>query len=351
MAGRVLVTGISGFIGSHVALALLYAGYQVRGSLRDMSRAGEVAAMLERAGADLTHLEFVQLDLTEDHGWREAMDGVRYLQHVASPLVVRMPDNRDELIRPAVDGTRRALIAALEVNVERIVLTSSAAAIAYGHPPDKTAFSEADWSTTSGDDVNAYTESKTRAELKAWSLMETAGRREALAVINPVVVLGPLLGRDHGVSAMLVKRLLNGVPFAPRTSLDLVDVRDVAGLHVNAMTDAMAGGRRHLATAGSARFLDFARDLALAHPGFASRLPRYEVPDALVRLYALFDRDARAVTRNLGRIRHFDASAAKALLGRPFITPRIAAAATARSLIDLGLVRPTASGAPGEKRG
>ncbi len=351
MAGRVLVTGISGFIGSHVALALLYAGYQVRGSLRDMGRAAEVAGMLERAGADLSRLEFVPLDLMDDHGWREAMDGVRYLQHVASPLTVCMPENRDELIRPAVEGTRRAIAAALGAQVERIVLTSSAAAIAYGHPAEKTAFTEADWSATTGDDVNAYTESKTRAELEAWSLMEAAGRREALATINPVVVLGPLLGGDHGVSALLVKRLLEGVPFAPRTSLELIDVRDVASLHVNAMTHPMAAGRRHLAAGGSVRFLDFARDLAVAYPDFARRLPRHEVPDALVRLYALFNRDAQAAIRNLGRTRHFDAAAGEALLGRPFITPRIAVAATARSLIDLGLVHPPSPRNGSEKKG
>src|SRR5687767_14121802 len=138
MTGRVLVTGISGFIGSHVALALLYGGYSVRGSLRDMSRAAEVAAMLERAGADLTRLEFVPLDLLEDDGWAEAARGCRYLQHVASPLAVRAPRDREVMIRPAVEGTARALDAALAAGVERIVLTSSAAAISYGRAGDRT---------------------------------------------------------------------------------------------------------------------------------------------------------------------------------------------------------------------
>jgi nucleoside-diphosphate-sugar epimerase len=351
MAGRVLVTGVSGFIGSHVALALLYAGYQVRGSLRDMSRAAEVADMLARAGADLSRLEFVALDLNDDHGWREAMDGVRYLQHVASPLVVRMLADRDELIRPAVDGTRRAITAALDADVERIVVTSSAAAIAYGHPPEQTEFDEADWSATSGSDVNAYTESKTRAELEAWSLMEAARRREDLVTVNPVVVLGPLLGDDHGVSAILVKRLLEGVPFAPRMTLELVDVRDVAALHVNAMTNPRAAGRRHLAAAGSVEFMELSSSLASSFPDFAPRLPRFTVPDLLVRLYALFDRDARATVGALGRVRRFDTAAGTALLGRPFITARLAAAATAQSLVDLGLVHPPAVRNPAEKKG
>ncbi|HQZ11726.1 MAG TPA: NAD-dependent epimerase/dehydratase family protein [Devosia sp.] len=349
--GRVLLTGISGFIGSHVALALLYAGYHVRGSLRDMSRAGEVAQMLERAGADLSRLEFVPLDLMEDAGWREAMRGVRYVQHIASPLTVRMPVDRDELIRPAVEGTRRCLAAALSADVERIVVTSSAAAISYGHPPEKTAFSEADWSNLDAEGISAYTESKTRAELEAWSLAEAAGRTGDLAVINPVVVLGPLLGADHGVSALLIKRLLSGVPFVPRMQLELVDVRDVAALHVNAMTSPRAAGRRHIAAAPPIQFIDLARHLAKSEPRFAARLPRREAPDALVRLYALFDRDARAAVANLGHPRHFDTSAGTALLGRAFISAEAAAAATARSLIELGLVRGSPREKTTEKRG
>lgn len=341
MAGRVLLTGISGFIGSHVALALLYAGYAVRGSLRDPSRAQGVKAALARAGADISALEFVTLDLSDDHGWREAATGCRYLMHVASPLVVRMPRDRDELIRPAVEGTRRAIGAALEASMERIVLTSSAAAVAYGHPHERTApFTAADWSRTDGDGVSAYTESKTRAELEAWSLMEAAGRRHDLVAINPTVVLGPLLDADIGVSPLLVRRLLEGaMPFAPRLSLGLVDVRDVAALHLAALGEYRAGGQRYLASAASVSMLELARILRAALPAYAGRLPRFEAPDWLVRALALVVPELRDNVRGLGRPpRRFDTSPAEALLGRPFITPRVAAAATAQSLVNFGLV-------------
>lgn len=347
MPGRVLVTGVSGFIGSHVALALLDAGYEVRGSVRDRHRAGEISAALKAAGADVGRLEFVELDLLDDAGWRAAMHGCRYLQHVASPLTIRMPKDRDALIRPAREGTRRALEAALEAGVERIVLTSSAAAVAYGHPHERTEpFSAADWSNTAGEGVSAYTESKTRAELDAWSLLEETGRRADLAVINPTVVLGPLLGPDPGTSSMLVKRLLDGsAPFAPRLGFSIVDVRDVAALHRLAMERPGAGGHRYIAAAGALTLIELARTLRPAFPDFASRLPRLELPDWVVRLYALADADLRANIRGLGRTRSYDTEPARALLGRPFITPRLAAAATARSLLDFGLVDP-----PGRKK-
>ena len=138
MPDRVLLTGISGFLGGHVALQLLEAGYAVRGSVRDLKRADKVRQTLERAGADTSRLEFVALDLMSDKGWAEAMDGVRYVQHVASPFVTSMPADKMDLIRPAVEGTTRALEAAFAAKVERIVLTSSMAAVMYGHPKSRT---------------------------------------------------------------------------------------------------------------------------------------------------------------------------------------------------------------------
>ena len=342
MADKVLVTGVSGFLGGHVALALLDAGYAVRGSVRSLDKADRVRATLRRASAsgNIGNLEFVALDLMKDDGWREAMAGCRYLQHVASPFFVELPRDRDELIRPAVEGTQRALAAALAQGVERVVLTSSAAAIMYGHPPGRTApFTEADWSATEGPDVTSYTESKTRAELAAWSIMEAAGRRDDLVVINPTGILGPLLDDDPGTSGALLLRLLNGsVPAAPKIYFGGVDVRDVSELHLRAMETTWAGGKRFIASSGVMSLLETAEVLRQAFPGYARKLPRREVPNWLVRLFAFVDPGMRGNVGSLGIVRRTDPREGERLLGRPFRSAAEATIAMGRSLIAEKLV-------------
>ncbi len=340
MADRVLVTGISGFLGGHLALALLERGYVVRGSVRSLERAGKVRATLGRHGADVSRLEFVALDLMEDAGWDAAMDGVRYLQHTASPFVTEMPRDRGELVRPAVEGTRRALEAALAAKVERIVLTSSMAAIMYGHDRARTRpFTAEDWTDLEGRDVNAYVESKARAERTAWEIMDRAGRHDDLVAINPGGILGPLLDDDPGTSAALILRLMKGeVPAAPRISFIVVDVRDVAALHVAAMEKPEAGGHRYPTGNGTWDILEIAQMLRAGLGDAAGRLPTFRVPDWLVRAAALFDPVLRSNLGELGVVKHADTSAAEALLGRPFIPAPDAVTATARSLMEHHLV-------------
>ena len=339
MPDRVLLTGVSGFLGGHVARALLAAGYQVRGSVRNLAKADKVRDTLTKAGADVSRLEFVALDLLKDDGWDAAAQGCRFLLHTASPFVIQMPADKMDLIRPAIEGTERALNAGLKAGVERVVLTSSMAAIAYGHDRERTApFTAADWTDLEGRGCNAYVESKTRAERRAWEIMKAAGREANLVVINPSGIFGPLLDEDPGTSVQMVTRIFSGLPAAPRFNFAVVDVRDVAAAHVTALTAPSAGGRRFPMGERTLSLLEFANILRRRFPAHASKMPRFELPDWAVRIYALFDADLRGNLGELGVVRTMDSRDAVALLGRGLIPAETAIVATAESLIAYKLV-------------
>lgn len=333
MSDRVLVTGISGFLGGHVALQLLNAGYTVRGSVRNLSKADKVRDTLARAGADVSRLEFVALDLLGDAGWTEAMAGIRYLQHTASPFLLETPRDPQDFIRPAVEGTRRAITAALAAGVERIVLTSSIAAIQYGHDDHSRAFTEADWTNLDSPRTGAYPQSKTLAEREAWALMDAPGRHDDLAVINPAGIFGPLLDEDPGTSSMLIRRLLDGrLPAVPKLAMSVVDVRDVAALQVDAMTNPAAGGQRCIASEGT---YYMAQVGAMLRPAFPDRrVPTGELPNWLLRLVALFDKDVRDNMHEMGIMKRVDGHRGSERLGRPLIPAADASIATGRSLVE-----------------
>src|SRR6185436_6937581 len=248
----VLVTGGSGFIGSHCILHLLAAGHQVRTTVRNLKREGDVRAMLKEGGAAPgDRLSFIAADLESDAGWPEAVAGCEYVLHVASPFPPNVPKHEDELIVPAREGALRVLRASRAAGVRRVVLTSSFAAIGYGHEEQTTPFNETSWTDPNGDDVQAYAKSKTLAERAAWDFIANEGGDLELSVVNPVGVFGPVLGPDYSISILLVQRLMDGaMPGCPRLYFGVVDVRDVADLHIRAMTHPAAGGERFLAVAG-----------------------------------------------------------------------------------------------------
>jgi nucleoside-diphosphate-sugar epimerase len=249
MSQTVLVTGGSGFIGSHCMLRLLAAGHQVRTTVRSLKREVEVRALLREAGVEAgDRVTFIAADLENDAGWPEAVAGCEHVLHVASPLPPNVPKHEDELIVPAREGTLRVLRASRNAGVKRVVLTSSFAAIGYGHEQRKTPFNETDWTDPNGGDVSAYAKSKTLAERAAWDFIAAEGGDLELSVINPVGVFGPVLGPDYSASILIVQRLMDGaLPGCPQLYFGIVDVRDVADLHIRAMTHPAAKGERFLA--------------------------------------------------------------------------------------------------------
>lgn len=341
---RVLVTGGSGFIAAHVILALLREGHEVRGTLRGMGREPEARSQLAVGGVTPdAPLSFHAADLLADDGWSAAMEGCDYALHVASPVPAGMAAGDDAaLIRVAREGTLRVLRAARAARVRRVVVTSSFAAVGYGSPPRTTPYDERDWTDPDGEGVDAYTRSKTLAERAAWDFIAGDGAGMELAAVNPVVVLGPALGPDMSASLDLVRALLDGaVPALPRIYLGLVDVRDVADLHVKAMTAPHAAGERFLATTGAAVSLaGIARTLRDGLGPAARRVPRFELPDLAVRLAALVLPTARLAVPRLGIRRSATSAKARETLGWSPRPAEGAILATAESLIRLGLEKP-----------
>jgi dihydroflavonol-4-reductase len=332
----VLVTGASGFIAKHCIAEALKHGFNVRGTLRHMQRADEVRAAVGEKG---NRLSFVEADLTHDDGWDAAARGCRHVLHVASPYPLRQPRDREGLVPIAREGTLRALKAAVAARVERVVVTSSMAAIVYGHKSRAgRTFTEADWSNPDGPNISPYAISKTRAERAAWQFMETSGGETGLVSINPGAVFGPAHDRGVESSGEIISIMMRGrAPLVPRVGLTVVDVRDVAEAHIAALEKPGVVGRRFITTAEGMRFLDIGTVLGEAFPDRRRRMPRGELPDFLVRLAGIFDPTARNAAAELGIVPQFSNESARELLGIRFRSGREAIVAMAESLITLGM--------------
>ena len=339
---KVLVTGGSGFIGSHAIVQLLAAGHQVRTTVRNLKREGDVRAMLRNGGAEPgSRLSFVAADLTGDTGWAEAVAGCEYVLHVASPLPPTVPKHEDELIVPARDGALRVLRAARDAGVKRVVLTSSFAAIGYGYEPRSAPFDETSWTHLDGDDVAPYTKSKTLAERAAWDFIAKEGGGLELSVVNPVGVFGPVLGPDYSASILIVQRLMDGaLPGSPRLSYGVVDVRDVVDLHIRAMTLLAAKGERFLAVAGDFLWMrEIARILKNRLGSDAGRVPTRELPNWMVRLASLRDPAIKLILPELGKRKNATNEKARRMLGWTPRSSEEALTATGESLVRLALLK------------
>jgi len=294
MTQRVLVTGISGYVGQHVAAQLLNHGYEVVGTVRSLSKSAAPKAALA-AVAPVDKLSFVEADLLSDSGWDEAMSGCEYVMHVASPFFVAVPKDESVLIKPAVEGTQRVLTAAKKAGVKRVVLTSSIVAVTAGLPTGR--YGTDSWSNLNAN-IGAYAKSKTLAEKAAWEFVKDGSME--LVTINPGFILGPPLGAaGDGQSVSMVSDFISGkFPMIPDIAMGMIDVRDVARLHLAALESPDAAGKRFIAASDEPITMAHLSSV-LRRAGF-SKAPSRKAPNFAIKLMALFDREVKGLAPQLG---------------------------------------------------
>jgi len=312
----VLVTGGSGFLGGRCVTELLERGHRVRTTVRNRERESAVRDTLAYGIDDQSRLTFFEADLNDDSGWSEAVAGCDYILHVASPFPESQPKDPDELIVPARDGALRVLKAGLASGVKRVVMTSSSAAVRNGggdsHPEP---YTETDWTDPDLPGLSPYPRSKTIAERAAWDLVAGTGDSDRLAVINPSAILGPVQGEELSFSLQIIQRMLKGMPGVPRLGFGFVDVRDVADLHIRAMTAPSAGGERFIASGPFLWLSEVAQILREGLPREAAKAPERIVPKPLIRLMGIFDPSVRSIVGDIGQESHYSAEKAKTVLG------------------------------------
>jgi len=311
---KVFVSGGSGFISLHLISKLIEKGYQVRTSLRSLDRKQEVIDAVEKEVSTAGMLEFCELDLLKDEGWDEAVAGCDYVQHIASPIPTTNSDDYDIVVKPAVNGIKRCLNAALKNNIKRFVMTSSVAAV--GGSNHKNEYDDTDWTDLSMD-VAPYQTSKTKAEQYLWDFMkEHEGKTDMEAVaINPSMVFGKSLSNDYGTSNLVIKRLIDGsLPFTLNICINIVHIKDVADMHFEAMINDKAPGKRFIASNNHMFFPEIAK--VLNDNGF--KAPKMKLPSLLARVFSLFDKQVKHFVNDIDILRIYNAKNAKDILGWKF---------------------------------
>lgn len=340
----VLVTGGTGFVGIHCILQLLQKGYNVKTTLRSMNRRNEVIEMLKNGGiTTFENLEFIEADLTKDNNWDKAVKDCEYVLHIASPILLTLPKDENEMIRPAVDGTLRVLKAARNAGVKRVVMTSNFGAVGYSHKNPNTEITEEDWTDPNEKSLSSYNKSKVLAERAAWDFIRDERGNLELTVINPVAILGPSLGPDISSGFELLRNLLNGSMKAiPNLEMNIIDVRDVADLHISAMTNLNAKGERFLALAGGKMSMpEIALFLKKEMPEIAQNVSSKVLPNWVVHLTSLFSPKAKNVSSMLKAKRDkVSNEKAKKILGwQPIANNEEAIIAAVESMIRFGIIK------------
>ncbi len=341
MSDKVLLTGISGWIGKHTAIELLNDGYEVLGTLRNEDLIEQTKQTIQNQNASIDKLSFIKLDLLKDEGWDEAAKGCKYIVHVASPFPLKVSKNRESLLPAANDGTLRVLKAAINAGVEQIVLTSSI--VAMFRKPNRTSpytFGENDWTDANWKEgVTDYFLSKTVAEKSAWDLMESKGLKNKLTVINPGGVFGDALDTKGATSIEMATQFLKGkFPATPKWGVLISDVKDVAKSHVACLGNNKVGGRRLIVGKEVKTLLEMSKMMAEAVPNYAKKLPKKELPNFMVKLFSYIDSSAKTMIPDLEITMQVDTSYAEDLLDMKFKPAKNSISDMAKSVIRLGLV-------------
>lgn len=338
---KVLVTGASGFIAKHCIAELLRRDYAVQATLRNLTRADDARRGIAQVGGASDGVTFVTADLMKDEGWDEAMQGCTYVLHVASPFPMQNPRHPDDVIRPARDGAVRVLSAARRAGIKRVVLTSSVVAVTLPWPEASTGhvFDETDWTNPDRPDITTYIKSKTLAERAAWEFVAGEPGAPELTVVNPAFVLGPVPDGALSTSQEVLRLMAEGAyPAAPKVGFPISDVRDVAVTHALAMTHPEAAGQRFLSANGFLRLIEIGRLLADVLPDLKSKVPRFELPDMVVRGLSMVDPRLKAVLPDLGFPRPITNAKVAGALGQQFRSPQEAVRSAAASLRELRVI-------------
>jgi dihydroflavonol-4-reductase len=340
MNEKVLITGISGFTAKHVALNLLQNGYYVRGTLRTPSRGEQVCQTLQDNGADISRLDFAEADLNSDSGWMRAARNCDYVLHLASPFPLEQPKDREALVPQAMKGTLRVLEAARAAEVKRIVYTSSMSTLMYRpNQPPQIRVTEQDWTDPEWDRCTPYIVSKTRAEKAVWEWAKDTGWEKRIAVVNPGFILGPTLDGRTNTSLDVIKLIMTGAyPAIPPIEYAIVDVRDLAELHVRAMTVPEAGGRRLIGTADALSMNEMGRVLREAFPEYSEKIPTRTLPAFLVRILANFNPTMKTIVPDIGLVALAENDYVTEMTGVEFRPAEGAVIAAGQSLIDHSVV-------------
>ena len=339
MAGTVLVTGGTGYIGGEIIKQLLAKGWTVRTTVRD--KAKSEAALQTRFGNPGEALKVFQAELMSDDGWAEANAGCSHVCHVASPIAASTPKHEDDMIIPAREGTLRALRFAKEAGVKRFVQTSSVAAIAYGRSEKEYTVSESDWTDITHPDVYPYVKSKTISERAARDWVEAEGGDMEFVSVNPSMVLGPVDSGDFSASVEAVKQLLDGsMPMAPDLGFAVVDTRDVADLHVRCLEEPGLAGERFIAAGKFMKMVEVGAALRAGLPAEQTKkVPTKVMPNWLVSVLSIFNEGVRSIKSELGKSRHCDTSHAEKRLGWKTRTEEESIVDCGKSLIEHGVVK------------